>query len=382
MKSQVVIRGGVSALCALALGACGSIPEPPPRVAVDAVPTVGTLPADGAGAAPTSTRSVVRAGAPGWLRSRTAFIEFPSSVGRPPPPPLPQVEPRIEWWPRRPRLASALAILVRQPPGAPLERIDVRFAGRSVDLARSTDGWVGLAPLPLDSAAAFELDVAYRRLGRDERRTVVVPTLARTYPSSRIRISAGGASDPEVDARIAREREMIDRALRSSGSTWIPGSPFGWPRDAPIKTGDFGQRRMFNGNVASRHLGLDLRARTGNPIIAPAAGRVALTGSFFYQGNAVYLDHGLGLVTAYFHMSRVLVEQGEIVQPGQVLGRAGSTGRSTAAHLHWSAYLNGVNVDPETLVGLTLPLPGVPAAVGTGAGGGTDGVADGRTGDR
>lgn len=366
MRSQVVIRGGVSALGALALGACASIPEPPPRVMVDAVPSVAGAAAAAADPA-TSAVPVMQADASGRLRPQTAFIEFPASVGRPPPPPLPQVEPRIEWWPPRPRQASALAILVRQPPGAALEQVDVRFAGRAVDLARSADGWVGLAPLPLDSAAAFELDVAYRRLGRVERRTVVVPTLARTYPSSRIRISAGGASDPEVDARIARERELIDRALRSSGPVWIPGAEFGWPRATPIKTGAFGQRRLFNGNVASRHLGLDLRARTGNPIIAPAAGRVVLTGNFFYQGNAVYLDHGLGLVTAYFHMSRVLVEEGEVVQPGQVLGRAGSTGRSTAAHLHWSAYLNGVNVDPETLVGLALPLPGVPAATQAGA---------------
>ena len=88
--------------------------------------------------------------------------------------------------------------------------------------------------------------------------------------------------------------------------------------------------------------------------MAPAAGRVLLTGSFYYQGNAVYVDHGMGLVTAYFHFSSIAVEEGDLVAPGQLLGRVGSTGRSTAPHLHWSAYVNGENVDPESLIGFHL----------------------------
>lgn len=101
-------------------------------------------------------------------------------------------------------------------------------------------------------------------------------------------------------------------------------------------------------------MGLDLRGRRGNPVYAPAAGRVLLTGRFFYQGNAVYLDHGLGLVTAYFHFSEIAVERGDFVEPGQLIGRVGSTGRSTAPHLHWSAYVDGHSVDPESLVGFVL----------------------------
>ena len=114
---------------------------------------------------------------------------------------------------------------------------------------------------------------------------------------------------------------------------------------------------MFDGSVRSRHMGLDLRARRGQPIMAPATGRVVLADRFVYQGNAVYLDHGLGLVTAYFHMSRPEVEVGDVVDPGQVLGRSGSTGRSTAPHLHWSAYVNGRSIDPETLIGFAAVAP-------------------------
>lgn len=276
-----------------------------------------------------------------------------TALRRPPGPPLPLPDVPVELWPERPLQAGAVVVRVRQPAGPPLQRPSLAVAGRTVMLAPTAEGWAGIAALPLDSAGYQPVELVYSRAGRNEERTFVVPVAPRTYPSTRIRISAGARSDPEVDARIARERALIDAALHGSEPVWYPREPFGWPRP-PVRTSAFGQRRMFNGNVASRHLGLDLRGRRGETVRAPAAGRVVLTGSFYYQGNAVYIDHGLGLITAYFHFSRTDVEIGELVEAGQVLGAVGSTGRSTAPHLHWSAYVGGANIDPESLVGLSL----------------------------
>lgn len=306
-----------------------SIPEPPAQVVIDARPE---------GASVETSRPVED--------ERAVFR-------RPPGPPLPLPDVPVEVSPRRPLQAGVAVIRVRQPSGPPLESPTLAVAGRPVVLGRTAEGWVGVAALPLDSAGVQPVELRFRRAGVSEERTFVVPVSGRTYPSSRIRISAGARSDPEVDARIARERALIDEALGSSGPRWLPREPFGWPRP-PVRTSPFGQRRMFNGSVASRHLGLDLRGRRGEPVRAPAAGRVVLTGDFYYQGNAVYLDHGLGLITAYFHFSRTDVEMGDLVEAGQVIGAVGSTGRSTAPHLHWSAYVGGTNVDPESLVGLTL----------------------------
>lgn len=313
----------------MALHGCASIPEAPEPVVLGAeprVPAESTLP----------------------VRDPHTSLSAPRVT-----PTLPLFPLGIEVSPRRPRQASVVAIRIEEPSGPPLEHPTVRLAGRDVTLIRDGATWVGIAGLPVDSAGLFELDVSGRRGSVIESERRVIRVEPRAYASSRIGISAGDRSDPEVDARIAREQELIRSRLASSAGEWLPEGPFDWPRP-PVRTSPFGQRRVFNGQVRSRHMGLDLRGRRGQGAYAPARGRVLLTGRFFYQGNAVYLDHGLGLVTAYFHFSSVEVEEGDVVQPGQLLGRVGSTGRSTAPHLHWSAYVHGTSVDPESLIGFQL----------------------------
>ena len=138
----------------------------------------------------------------------------------------------------------------------------VEGGGREVPLAMDAGGWVGIGELPLNSAGLFELEVEYERGKLSGSRILPVPVQARTYPSARIGISANseGPENAELDVRIQREQEMIREALRSFGPTWLPEGPIGWPRRSPVKTSPFGQRRMFNHNVQSRHMGLDLRA--------------------------------------------------------------------------------------------------------------------------
>jgi murein DD-endopeptidase MepM/ murein hydrolase activator NlpD len=243
----------------------------------------------------------------------------------------------------------------------------IQLAGREVNLARTEDGWIGLVALPLDSSGPLELVARYSGGRRGAPHELVVLARGRRYASTQLRVAPRGEDRPEVQARIRDDQERIRAALNATSPEWLPRESFQWPRP-PEFTSPFGQRRVFNGATRSRHLGLDLRGSRGTPVRAPAAARVALVGDFFYQGNAVYLDHGLGLVTAYFHLSRLEVREGDVVEPGQLLGQVGSTGRSTAPHLHWSAYVGGHNVDPASLIGLELGLeserPAVSAAGG------------------
>ncbi len=123
------------------------------------------------------------------------------------------------------------------------------------------------------------------------------------------------------------------------------------PRASEISS-TFGTGRTFNGAVTSRHLGVDFRGGVGAPVEAANAGVVALVDRFFLGGRVIYIDHGGGLVTAYLHLSKVLVAPGDTVARGQRIGLVGATGRVTGPHLHWAARYGATTVNPLDLVGL------------------------------
>jgi murein DD-endopeptidase MepM/ murein hydrolase activator NlpD len=109
----------------------------------------------------------------------------------------------------------------------------------------------------------------------------------------------------------------------------------------------FGDRRSYNGSAYTYfHSGLDFCGRIGTEIHAPAAGKVVYTGSMEIRGNVTLIDHGWGVYSGYFHQSEILVEVGDMVEPGQVIGLVGDTGRVTGPHLHWEMIVGDVQVDP------------------------------------
>lgn len=122
------------------------------------------------------------------------------------------------------------------------------------------------------------------------------------------------------------------------------------PLSAPVRgcmTSPFGVQRYLNGKpTGDYHGGLDLRSPAGTPVRAAAGGVVKIAREWSLHGNTVGIDHGQGLESMYLHLSRFAVAEGATIQKGDVIGYAGSTGRSTAPHLHWTVYVNGVPVNP------------------------------------
>jgi murein DD-endopeptidase MepM/ murein hydrolase activator NlpD len=169
----------------------------------------------------------------------------------------------------------------------------------------------------------------------------------KTYQSQHITIKDKRKVNPEKRdmERIGREQRQIKKAL----AAWNEQPPetlrFLLPVEGPVSS-PFGLKRFFNEQPRRPHSGLDLAAAEGTPIRAPASGRIADTGDFFFNGNTVFIDHGQGLVTMYCHMSRIDVEPDQEVASGEIIGAVGKTGRATGAHLHWGVSLNDARVDP------------------------------------
>lgn len=157
--------------------------------------------------------------------------------------------------------------------------------------------------------------------------------------------------------RIERERAEVGRVWAAPPTARRWDAPFRLPVDAPIRP-SFGARRVFNGRARSSHSGVDLAAPAGAPVAAPAPGTVALAEEMYFSGGTVILDHGGGLFTSYFHLSRIDVKVGDSLEAGDRLGAVGATGRATGPHLHWSARVNSARVNPLDL----LHLPTWPAA--------------------
>jgi murein DD-endopeptidase MepM/ murein hydrolase activator NlpD len=155
-------------------------------------------------------------------------------------------------------------------------------------------------------------------------------------------------------ARHQREKAAIKKALAHPLETRVWQSSFRRPVQGEVST-SFGVRRILNGKPRSSHSGIDLRGREGEPVAAPSDGVVILTGEHFFAGKSVYIDHGMGIITMYFHLSDIRVKKGDRVHSRQTIGLVGSTGRSTGPHLHWGLRVHDRPADPLTFLAL-FPL--------------------------
>jgi len=164
-------------------------------------------------------------------------------------------------------------------------------------------------------------------------------------------------SNPPTDQikRIQKESRLSKKAFTtfSNINAEKPYRVFKQPAQGPISS-PFGLKRFFNDQARRPHSGIDIAAPRGSDIIAPADGKIILTGHFFFNGNSIFIDHGQGLITMYCHMDSLERKQGDKVIAGEVIGTIGSTGRATGPHLHWTVSLNNSRVEP--LLFLTHPL--------------------------
>ncbi|WP_423228922.1 M23 family metallopeptidase [Sphingomonas jatrophae] len=165
----------------------------------------------------------------------------------------------------------------------------------------------------------------------------------------------GTTPTPAFLARRKVELAQINaaRAMNMESDGWR--QPFRWPVLGRI-SGVFGSQRIYAGEPGAPHSGVDIARPTGTPVAAPADGVVVLAADspFTLEGNLLMIDHGMGLNSAFLHLSRIDVRAGDPVRRGQIVGAIGSTGRATGPHLHWAMKWQAERIDPALVAG---PMP-------------------------
>jgi len=160
--------------------------------------------------------------------------------------------------------------------------------------------------------------------------------------------------NPKSDAVKKRTSQEYAQAMKIY-NTITPknyvSTPFIVPMQSKI-TSDFGKARVYNDTLKGYHSGTDFRAEIGTSVIASNDGVVVLAKDRFYAGNSIIIDHGEGIYTCYYHLSAFKVKKGDLVKKAQVIGLSGDTGRITGPHLHFSARVGGIQVDPLQLISL------------------------------
>ncbi len=241
--------------------------------------------------------------------------------------------------------------------------VNGRFLGRRIPFFRDPRSdapgeYLGLVGIDmLDAPGTHELVVEIAVPDRSRRLSYNILVVQERFPVQHLTLPKDQVDlDRKTLVRVRDEQRRVRKVLQTASERRLWRGGFIKPLEGDI-SGAFGRKRLINGQPRSPHSGEDISAPAGTDVLATNNGIVRLTADHFFSGKGVFLDHGLGLHSMYFHLSEVLVEEGQAVRRGQPIGRVGSTGRATGPHLHWGVRLNGARINPYALV--DLPLDGV-----------------------
>lgn len=254
-------------------------------------------------------------------------------------------------------------IVVNVPVEDSVTSVQGTFLGRAISFFPETrteaaKGFVGLLGVDMqDEPGTHELDVEIKQGEQVRHLSYSILVVKEKFHVERLKLPKEKVDlDKKSLARWKEEQQLIKEALATDSQMKLWQPNFVEPVSGK-RTGIFGSVRIMNGQARSPHNGEDIGAPLGMDVAATNDGVVRLTVDHIFSGKGVYLDHGLGLYSMYFHLSDVLVKEGDLVRAGQIVGKVGATGRATGPHLHWSVKLNGARVNPYAL--LDLPFRGM-----------------------
>ena len=244
------------------------------------------------------------------------------------------------------------ALLLEYPNEDGLDRVEVQWRNQTIPLIRSDTDWVAIIGADLDLGPGdYPAVVTFQFSdGRREVREEAVRVESKSFPVTRLTVEPRFVGlSPEDLERSRRESRRLGQVFGQITRDILWDEGFAVP--IPNAQGsNFGHRRVFNDEPRNPHSGADISAAAGTPIRSTSRGRVVETGDYFFNGNTVVVDHGLGIYSVYLHLSQIDVEPGQMVERGEVVGLVGATGRVTGPHLHWGFRVQNARIDPFSLI--------------------------------
>jgi murein DD-endopeptidase MepM/ murein hydrolase activator NlpD len=259
----------------------------------------------------------------------------------------PSAAPCMTLTPAEPRPGDLLMIEVLAPEA---NAVSVDVFDATVPLYRAGQVFRGFTAVPLKALpeAHPTLVTIDNDNGESAFSCAEADVTAREFPYEELKVPRRFARHKTVDAS-AQSGEEVSSMVKPQEAPMHSASLFLWPKLGSVRA-VFGERRLFNHKVASRHLGTDIEGKVGERIFASQEGVVRFSARNKASGEVVVIDHGGGLLTHYLHMSKRLVKVGEKVMQGELIGYVGRTGRVTGPHLHFAVSVHGRYVDPEQVL--------------------------------
>jgi murein DD-endopeptidase MepM/ murein hydrolase activator NlpD len=251
-------------------------------------------------------------------------------------------------------LQPGSVVLLTIDTGDPVPALRARVFNREL-APFPTDGvtWQVLVGIDMDvKPGTYPVEI---EAGPQRRTAYALAVKPRHFPTRTLKVDPDLVNPPPHEMeRIARETQQLHRIWDAPASARAWEGPF-VPPVPDAANSSFGTRSIYNGQPRSPHGGIDFLSPAGRPIKAPNAGRVVLADPLYFTGRTVVIDHGLGVLSLFAHLSSIGVREGDMVKTGDVIGEVGATGRVTGPHLHWAVRVAGARVDPLSLLAALGP---------------------------
>ena len=248
------------------------------------------------------------------------------------------------------------SLLLAEISGAkPSQEFSAEWAGRPIPLWRETPASPTLhALLGVDlekPAGRYEWKISGTSTdGKPLACSLPVTVRAGKFPTERLSVEKQFVQpDPEQQKRAEDDQKKMKAIYDTVTPEVLWKGKFVLPLKGVSTGGNFGRRRVLNGESRSPHAGVDFPAAAGTPVHAAQSGKIVLAENLYYSGNTVVIDHGFGIYTLYAHLSEIGVHAGDPVEASAEIGKVGATGRVTGPHLHW-----GLSIDHARVNGLQI----------------------------